>query len=132
MPDPSALTDEVMHTPEPFEGEQILDFTDFDLVSKPYGLLVKTTFRGENGDRATANFNLYKDPDDRQKVPANINIKELRSLFRALGLSSEDELALSGQAIANCLQAYVGEKKVKAQIVMDGSFVNAKNFARVD
>lgn len=131
--DPSNLPDEAYDVPPPFEGEQVLNFDDFDIRPKEYGFWVNLQFSGPGGERASWSGNLYRAPDTagRQKAH-NIAWRGLREFFKATGMTEGDLPKASAKEIATALGKLVtvdgNPVRVRATVEPDGAYMNAGRF----
>ena len=132
--DLSLLTDDVVDTPPPFEGEVVLGFDDYDVKPKDYGFWVLLKFSNENGEKASWSGNLYKAPDtDGRKKAHAIAWRGLREFFKATGMSEGDIPKASALAIGQALDKLVtvngNPMRVKATLSTDAKgYMNAGRF----
>lgn len=133
--DLSLLTDDVVDTPPPFEGEQVLGFDDYEVKLKDYGFWVLLKFSNESGEKASWSGNLYKAPDTpgRKKAHA-IAWRGLREFFKSTGMNDGDLPAASAKGIATALDKLVtvngNPTRVRATVKPDdtGKYMDAGRF----
>lgn len=134
MIDPNTLDNNAVETPPPFEGEQILEFVDYDLRQKDNGFWLLLDFRGPEQQRASWSGNFFTAPDtDGRKKAQEISFASLRAFFRAAGYSENDFPAASPRALAMALNKLVSADgnnvKVKATVGQDErGYMNASRF----
>jgi hypothetical protein len=134
MINPETLPDSVVDTPPAFEGEQTLEFVDYDIKPKEYGFWVRLDFHGPNGERASYSGNFYTAPDtDGRKKAHQIAWGGLRSFYRSVGIPESEIPKASPRDIAAALNRLVSADgnniKVKALVAADDrGYMNASRF----
>lgn len=134
MKDPEQLNDEAMETPPPFEGEQTLAFSDYDIKEKAAGFWLLLDFHSDTGDRASWSGNFFKAPDTAGRKQAhNIAWRGLRDFFKAAGMTDADLPKCSAKSIAEALNRLVSidgnPLRIRATVGPDDKgFTNASRF----
>ena len=130
MTDPETLSDDAVEVPPPFEGEQVLNFDDFDVKEKDYGFWVFMTFHGDNGEKASWSGNFYTDASraDAEKGKGRtqshaIAWRGLKEFFKATGMTDGDLPKSSPRGIATALGKMVNVngdcQRVRATLGVD-------------
>ena len=149
MKDPSQLSDDNFDVPAPFEGEQVLNFVDYDIKEKPNGFWLLLDLRSSNGDRAswsgnffnraaTSTDGLHKDSEAYKNASGraqahSISWGGLSKFFKAAGYGDGDLPAPNARAIVTALNKLVSvngdELKVRATVMPDDKgYMAARSF----